>query len=111
MPEIIYESDYTPPAVLPRSSLFRYLFPDTPGESPLPPFDPALPAYIDGLDGRVLSRGELEDGALRLASGLASLGLKRGDVACLWGMNSLEWIRAAFGCMAAGLCVSPANYA
>lgn len=111
MSQVIYESDYPVPSVLPKSSLVSYLFPEKRGDSPLESFDPSLPAYIDGLDGRVLTRGELEDGALRLASGLKDLGLKRGDVACIWGLNSLEWIRAAFGCMAAGICVSPANYA
>jgi long-subunit acyl-CoA synthetase (AMP-forming) len=48
---------------------------------------------------------------LRLATGMRSLGVRKGDVACLWGPNSLEWAQTAYGCMAAGVTVSPANAA
>lgn len=105
---IIFESDYPAP-YLPQCSVFNYLFPEQGG--PLPTFDSTLPAYIDGLDGRVLTRGDVEDRALRLASGLRNLGLRRGDVAALWGVNSLEWATAVFGSLAAGLAISPANVA
>lgn len=108
MPEIIYESDYRKPDALPECGLFDYLFGV---DSPLTKFDKSLPAYIDGLDGRVLTRGALEDSSLRLVSGLRALGVRRNDVACLWGLNGLEWVRTAYGCMAAGVTVSPANYA
>lgn len=110
MPEIIYESDHPVP-VLPETSLFHYFFPDEGTSSPLAQFDPALPAFTDGLDGRVVTRGELKDGALRMVTGLNGIGARRKDTACIWGLNSLEWIRAAFGCMAAGLTISPANAA
>ncbi|EKD01167.1 AMP binding protein [Trichosporon asahii var. asahii CBS 8904] len=110
MPPTIYKSDYPAPP-LPTCSVFHYLFPAVDGQSPLERFDPALPAYIDGLDGRVLTRGELRDGATRLAGGLRQLGLDREDVALLWGVNSLEWAKAVYGCMAGGLTVSPANVA
>lgn len=106
----IYDSDYPVPT-LPEVGLFTYLFPDKASDSPLQQFDPSIPAFIDGFDGRTLTRGQLKTNALRLASGLRSLGLKRGDVACLWGQNSLEWAQAAFGLMAAGITISPANYA
>lgn len=106
----IYESDFPAP-FLPQTSIFDYLFPDRPGVSPLPQFDPALPAFIDGRDGRTLSRGQLKDNALRLAAGLHLLGVNRGSTACLWGYNSLEWIQAAYGGLAAGVTVSPCNYA
>lgn len=106
----IYESDYPLP-YLPQQSLFHYLLPDAPGVSPLPPFDPSLPVYIDGLTGRTVSRGELENTALRLASGLRGLGLKRGDVVNLWAPNSLEFAFAVWGAIAAGLVVSPSNIA
>lgn len=111
MPEIIFESDHRMPDVLPECSLFDYLFHGDVGVSPLPKFDPSLPAYIDGLDGRTLTRGQVEDSSLRLVTGLRALGVGRNDVACLWGVNSLEWVRTAYGCMAAGVTVSPANYA
>ncbi|CAK9783862.1 putative AMP binding protein [Cutaneotrichosporon oleaginosum] len=99
-----FTSDY-PDVTLPEVGIFEYHFPAN------PQFDPDLPAFIDGIDGRTITRRELEDGALRLATGLRSLGLKRHDVACMFGLNSLEWVRAAYGCMAAGMTVSPANWA
>lgn len=105
----IYESDIPAP-YLPEISTFDYLLPPAPGVSPLPDFNPDLPAFIDGQDHRVLSRGGLRDSALRLAGGLRSLGLQRGDVAAVWGFNSLEWITAAYAGLAAGIAVSPANY-
>ncbi|BEJ11435.1 hypothetical protein CspHIS471_0108570 [Cutaneotrichosporon sp. HIS471] len=107
-PAIIFESPYPQP-FLPNTSVFHYLFPDVVGGSPLAPLDPSLPAYIDGLDGRVLTRADVVDGALRFATGVRSLGVGRGDVALLWGLNSLEWARAIYGSFAAGLTVSPAN--
>jgi long-subunit acyl-CoA synthetase (AMP-forming) len=91
--------------------LFDYLFPKKGNQSPLPVYDRKLPAYIDGLDGRTITRGQLEDEALKMASGLKAIGIKKGDTACLWGLNSLEWVRAAFGCMAAGVTISAANAA
>ncbi|BEI80357.1 hypothetical protein CcaverHIS002_0108860 [Cutaneotrichosporon cavernicola] len=107
-PAIIFESPYPQP-FLPNTSVFHYLFPDVVGGSPLAPLDPSLPAYIDGLDGRVLTRADVVDGALRFATGVRSLGVGRGDIALLWGLNSLEWARAMYGSFAAGLTVSPAN--
>ncbi|KAL1413142.1 hypothetical protein Q8F55_000891 [Vanrija albida] len=106
----IYQSNYPVPP-LPQSSMFHYLFPQEAGDSPLPFHPPGLPAFIDGISGRELSRAEIEDSALRLITGLRDLGLQRDDVACIWSLNSLEWIQALFGCMAAGLTVSPANQA
>lgn len=111
MPEIIYESDHPSPDVLPECSLFDYLFHGEANVSPLKKYDPRLPAYIDGLDGRVITRGGLEFSSLRLVTGLRNLGIGRNDVACVWGLNSLEWVRTTYGCMAAGVTVSPANYA
>lgn len=105
----IYESDQPAP-FLPQISAFDYILPPGPGVSPLPDFSPDLAAFIDGQDGRVLTRGGLRNNALRLAGGLRSLGLKRGDTAAIWGFNSLEWITAAYGCLGGGIVVSPANY-
>jgi acyl-CoA synthetase (AMP-forming)/AMP-acid ligase II len=106
----IYESDYPTP-FLPQMSVFQYLLPDAPGLSPLRQFDPSLPAFIDGRDGKTVSRGQLKDTALRLGAGLHQLGVKRGSTACIWGYNSIEWVLAAYGSIAGGVTVSPANYA
>lgn len=110
MPEVIYESDYPAPP-LPEISVFHYIFPDATSKSPITEYDPSMPAFIDGIDGRTITRGELKDSALRLATGLKSIGVKRKDKACVWGNNSLEWIVGAFGLMAAGVTSSPANAA
>ncbi|WVQ85014.1 hypothetical protein IAT38_007178 [Cryptococcus sp. DSM 104549] len=109
-PEQIYTSTIPPPP-LPRASVFDYLFPPsgTPTAFPTPKRD--IPAFIDGLTGRTLTRGDIEAEALALAGGLAKLGVKKGEVACLFGMNSLEWVNACLGCQARGVVVSPANYA
>lgn len=108
--QIIYTSEHrTPP--LPKCSLFQYHFPDKPSESPIPMFDPGLPAYIDGYTGATLTRGQLKDCALRLVTGFRSLGLKRGDVGCIWGLNGFGWIASWFGLMGAGMVMTPANWA
>ncbi|CAK9782663.1 acetyl-CoA synthetase-like protein [Cutaneotrichosporon oleaginosum] len=111
-PPRIYHSDYPVP-ILPAISVFHYLFPPTPTASVYPQgsWSPSLPAFIDGVSSRVLSRGELRETALRVADGLRRLGVKPGDAATIWGANSLEWVLAAYGCVAAGVVVSPANAA
>ena len=108
--QIIYTSTLpTPP--LPKCSLFQYHFPSTPSESPIPMFDPGLPAYIDGYNGSTLTRGQLKDSALRLVTAFRELGLKRGDVGCIWGLNGFGWLTSWFGLMAAGMVMTPANWA
>lgn len=117
MPPIIYDAPYAAP-FFPQQSIFQYLFPEAPGVSPLEAFDESLPAFIDGKTGRTLSRGELKDAALRLGAAMRGvelggvgegMGLKKGDVACIWGFNSLEWVVAAYGCLAGGVTLSPGN--
>jgi acyl-CoA synthetase (AMP-forming)/AMP-acid ligase II len=106
----IHLPGYDTEPTLPRSSVFEYLFPNPTSRPSYPCPDVSDVAYIDGLTGREITRGEVADQAKRLAAGLRSLGLKRGDVGCVYGMNSLEWVNAAMGCQAAGIVVSPANY-
>lgn len=110
MPERIYKSpDASPP--LPEISMYEYLLPFDASRSPRPQYDKSLPAFIDGLTGRTVTRGQVEDSSLRLVTALREMGLKRGDTVCIWGLNSIEWEVAAFGVMAAGLTASPANAA
>ncbi|TXT04907.1 hypothetical protein VHUM_03990 [Vanrija humicola] len=108
--ETIYTSDLPAPQ-LPRTSFFDYILPGAGSASPLARYDPSLPAYVDGLTGRTATRGAVHDGALRLAGGLRRLGVRRGDAACVWGPNSIEWAQAAFGLLAAGVVLTPANAA
>ena len=104
-----YTSPHPDPP-LPRSLIFDYLFPPDAAKAvyPVPPDD--TPAFIDGVTGRTLTRGQLRDQCLQVAAGLGNLGVKRGDVVCLFGMNSLEYVVGMLGCQAAGAIVSPANY-
>lgn len=108
----IYTS-HVPAPPLPELSVFSYLFPSREGQSPVPAAarDPALTMYIDGLTGRELTRGEIEDGALRVATGLKKRGVKRGDTALIFSPNSLDWVVGAYALQAGGVTASPANVA
>lgn len=113
-PEQVYVSHISSPQ-LPRCSVFEFLFPKSKQYNyfPAPASDPlgVKKAFIDGLTGNAVTREQVEEQALALAGGLKKLGVKTGEVACLFGMNSLEWINALFGCQALGVITSPANYA
>lgn len=100
-----------PAPYLPKCSLFHYLFPPTSLKTGYEAPDHNGDALIDGLTGRKLTRGQVHHQALRLAGGLRRLGISRGEVACLYGLNSLEWVNALLGCQAARVIVSPASYA
>lgn len=110
MPKQIIWKSTIPAPELPESSLIQYLIGGA-GQTPLQQFDDSLPAFIDGFTGKALTRGQLKDGALRLAGALGKLGLGKGSTVCIWGPNSVNWARAAFGAMAAGVTISPANAA
>ena len=105
----IYRSP-VPPPVIPNQLIFDYLFPSDVSNSVYPVPSASRPALIDGVTGRTLTRGQVGDQCRRVASGLAALGLRRGDVVCLFGANSIEYILAMLGCQAAGFIVTPANY-
>lgn len=108
--QTIYHS-HLPVPELPKCSLFQYHFPDKPSDSPLPMRDPNLPAFIDGYTGIAITRGQFKEQSLRLVTGLRSIGLKRGDVGCIYGLNSFGWLAAWFGQVAAGIVTTPANWA
>lgn len=110
MTKTIYVSDHAIQPPLPDTSLFTYLT-GVGGPSPLPKYSPDLPAFIDGATDRILTRGDLINNALKLAGSLNALGLGKGSTACIWGFNSLPWAQAVYGCLAAGVTLSPANYA
>ena len=109
----IYQAEAPPPHI-PRSSIFHYLFPPKmKGKPPryyLPP-DPRNIAFIDGLTGRTLFRSDLPIQAMWARSGLKILGVRTGDVACIFGENSLEWVSACYAAQCTAMIVSPANYA
>lgn len=53
---------------------------------------------------------ELNEAAARLANGLLSLGVRRGDRVALLGRNSVEWVVAYFGVAKSGAILVPASY-
>ena len=67
------------------------------------------PALIDASSGRTLHYGELADGMHRVASGLAGLGLRPGDVFAILAPNSPEWLLTCYGALAAGGVVTGIN--
>lgn len=109
----IIASPHAPPP-LPRMSVFDYLFPpEQKGGRTVyyPAPDAGKPAFIDGLTGEEVTRGQVEQQALWLAGGLEQLGVKRGDVGMTFGFNSLQYVNAIMGMQALGCIVSPANAA
>ena len=53
---------------------------------------------------------ELNEAADRVANGLASLGVRRGDRVALLGRNSVEWVVSYFGVAKSGAILVPASY-
>lgn len=62
-----------------------------------------------GHDGSERTYAEFRDRVVRAASGLVTLGLKRGDVVGILALNSVEYFEYYFVCPWAGLLVSPVN--
>src|SRR5207237_2796848 len=60
------------------------------------------PAVIDASSGRTLHYGELAEGVRRVASGLAALGLRPGNVFAIMAPNSPERLLACCGALGAG---------
>lgn len=103
-----------PSPLLPRSSVFHYLFPpDVKGKQTryYPAPNPKSAAFIDGLTGQEVTREEVGVQAQWLAAGLMQLGLKKGDVGMTFGFNSLLYVNAVMGLQFMGAIVSPANAA
>lgn len=97
---------------LPRCSIFDYLSPpEMKGKQPVyyPTPNSQGIAFIDGLTGESITRKELMEEARYLATGLRTLHVESGQVALLFGFNSLHYVKAILGCQALGVIVSPAN--
>lgn len=86
MTQTIYKSNF-PSVKIPERSIFTHVL----GPATHPKFSDNIPAFIDAVSGKVVSRGQLRDQALRLAYGLvgdvdAQLLAKRGG-------QSLSFVR------------------
>jgi acyl-CoA synthetase (AMP-forming)/AMP-acid ligase II len=60
-----------------------------------------------GIGDRTASRGELEAAARRMASFLKGLGLRRGDVVCMWLPDGGPWLQILFACSHLGILAVP----
>jgi long-chain acyl-CoA synthetase len=67
--------------------------------------DPGKPAVV--FYGRSITYGELRDASDRLACALAALGVKKGDRAALYLLNSPQYIIAYFAALKCGAIVTP----
>lgn len=69
----------------------------------------AVALTVAGEAGSALTYAQLAEQAERFASGLASLGLARGDAVAVWLPNSIEWVIAEFAAARLGLLVVALN--
>lgn len=66
-------------------------------------------ALTDESTGESVSYGQLRDRAARLSTGLAELGVQRGDRLAMWLPNSIEWVALAFAAGRLGVLAVPLN--
>lgn len=71
---------------------------------------PNAPALIDHPNGRRATFRELEDHVVRLANGLLTLGLAKGDRVAMLSQNSFEFMALYLACGRAGLVAQPLNW-
>jgi acyl-CoA synthetase (AMP-forming)/AMP-acid ligase II len=67
------------------------------------------PALVDGVSGEVMSYRELDEAVRRAAAGLASRGLRKGDVCAILSPNSVEYVVAFHAVSLAGGVVTTLN--
>jgi long-chain acyl-CoA synthetase len=70
--------------------------------------DPAAPAVIE-VGGEIVSYQALWDRAARVAGGLRTAGVERGDRAAILLPNGLDWVLAFWGAQLAGVVAVPVN--
>ena len=64
---------------------------------------------VFGPTGYTLTYGQLKDSVKCVASGLARLGLMKGQVLCIVGQNSVEWVQCFLGALSIGAIVTAVN--
>lgn len=70
---------------------------------------PDRPAVISRHQSRRMTWAELSEAADRVARGLGSLGIRRGDRVGVWSTNCAEWILMHMGCARAGAALVNVN--
>jgi acyl-CoA synthetase (AMP-forming)/AMP-acid ligase II len=93
---------------IPVADFFGYVF------GSMPPEQLAKVAYIDGVNGETLTYGKLKADALAFSRGLRNPtspwgGLKRRQIACIFGANSLQLPALVFGLLQSGAGLTPSN--
>ena len=71
--------------------------------------DPDAPALINSSGSRRYSYGSFSKNTKRLAGGLISIGVQRGDNTAVWAVNSPEYVISQFGITQAGSAMVPLN--
>lgn len=59
---------------------------------------------------RQITWSQFDDRVSRLANGLITMGVKKGDFVIHWMMNSISWLEAYFGIVRAGAIATPLNF-
>lgn len=107
---VIYKSTY-PATPLPKTNVFNHIF-DSQG------FKPEWPAYIDGITGETVSRGELRSASRVLALGMRSgferlgggaLNLSKGSTILVFSPNSISYPVVVLAALAGGIRTSFAS--
>lgn len=100
----IFESTWDPAPLHPKRGLFEYVWSNKNNVSD------DKPAVIYAPTGEITTRKQLKDSCQRLAYGLRNrLGLKPGNVYCVFSPNSQHYQLMLLGGQCAGLVISPAN--
>jgi acyl-CoA synthetase (AMP-forming)/AMP-acid ligase II len=66
-------------------------------------------ALIDGVSGRCLTYAQLDEMVRRLATGLATLGVRKGDVVALFSPNTIAYPVVFYAAARAGATITPVN--
>src|SRR5262249_55082581 len=98
---VIYSSPF-PDVPIPEIPLVDFVLADAGARA-------SKPVLIDGITGRVVSYLELVQEIHAAAGGLASSGIRRGDVVAIFGPNSPEYVTAFYALTAIGACVTTLN--
>ena len=64
---------------------------------------------VDGPSGNSITYAQLKHSVKCVASGLTRLGLKKGQVLCIVGQNSVEWVQCFLGVLSTGAIVTAVN--
>jgi acyl-CoA synthetase (AMP-forming)/AMP-acid ligase II len=91
-----------PDITVPDASLPAYVLEDAASRR-------TKPALVDGVTGRIVTYGDLDDMSARAAAALTDAGLQPGQVVALISLNTPLWAVACYAILRAGAIVTPVN--